>query len=107
MTYAKSVYKFVGNKDGIAAPKEEWKVILDYHEPLVTLEVFEFVSAFGWNSLLSENGPSTRLQERYIAAGAGILSITSHRETVRFQTISGVGLIPCCRYRPPFWKKSY
>lgn len=46
MTYGKSVRKSVGSKNGIAVPKEEWKVITDHHEPLVTPEVFARVSAF-------------------------------------------------------------
>ncbi len=46
MSYGKSVRKSVGSKNGIAVPKEEWKVITDHHEPLVTPEVFALVSAF-------------------------------------------------------------
>lgn len=46
MAYGKSVRKSVGSKNGIAVPKEEWKVITDHHEPLVTPEVFARVSAF-------------------------------------------------------------
>lgn len=33
----------VGSKNGIALPKEEWKVIPGHHEPLVTSEDFERV----------------------------------------------------------------
>lgn len=40
MAYGKSVRKSVGSKEGIAVPKNEWKVITDHHEPLVTPEVF-------------------------------------------------------------------
>lgn len=46
MAYGKSVRKSVGSKKGIAVPKEEWKVIPDHHEALVTPEVFEQVSKF-------------------------------------------------------------
>lgn len=46
MAYGKSVRKSVGSKSGIAVPKEEWKVITDHHEPLVTPEVFAQVSFF-------------------------------------------------------------
>lgn len=42
MAYGKSV----GSKNGIAVPKEEWKVIPNHHEALVTPEVFEQVSKF-------------------------------------------------------------
>lgn len=46
MAYGKSVRRSVGSKNGIAVPKEEWKVITDHHEPLVTPEVFSLVSAY-------------------------------------------------------------
>ncbi|MDE7048367.1 MAG: recombinase family protein [Lachnospiraceae bacterium] len=46
MTYGKTVRKSVGSKNGIHIPKEEWKVIPDHHEALVTPEVFAQVSKF-------------------------------------------------------------
>lgn len=46
MIYGKTVSKCVGSKERIAVPKEKWKVIPNHHEPLVTPEVFAFVSAF-------------------------------------------------------------
>lgn len=46
MAYGKSVRRSVGSKKGIAVPKEEWKVIPDHHEPLVTPEVFALASAY-------------------------------------------------------------
>lgn len=46
MAYGKTVRKSVGSKNGIHIPKEEWKVIPDHHEALVTLEVFAQVSKF-------------------------------------------------------------
>lgn len=46
MAYGKTVRKSVGSKNGIHIPKEEWKVIPDHHEALVTQEVFEQVSKF-------------------------------------------------------------
>ncbi len=46
MAYGKSVRKSVGSKNGILIPKEEWKVIPDHHEALVTPEVFAQVSKF-------------------------------------------------------------
>lgn len=47
MAYGKSVRRSVGSKVGIALPKEEWRVILNHHEPLVTPELFARVAAFG------------------------------------------------------------
>lgn len=44
MAYGKTVRKSVGSKGGIAIPKEEWNVIPDHHEPLVSQEEFEAVS---------------------------------------------------------------
>ncbi len=46
MAYGKTVRKSVGSKNGIHLPKEEWKVIPDHHEALVTPEVFAQVSKF-------------------------------------------------------------
>ena len=46
MAYGKTVRKSVGSKTGVAVPREEWKVIPDHHEPLVTPEIFARVSSF-------------------------------------------------------------
>lgn len=46
MAYGKTVPKSVGSKNRISIPKEEWKVIPDHHEALVTPKVFEQVSVF-------------------------------------------------------------
>ena len=46
MAYGKSVRKSVGSKNGIAVPKEEWKVIPNHHEALITPEIFARVSKF-------------------------------------------------------------
>lgn len=46
MAYGKTVRKAVGSKNSKAVPKEEWKVIPDHHEALVTKEVYEQVSSF-------------------------------------------------------------
>lgn len=46
MAYGKSVRKSVGSKSGISVPREEWKVIEDHHEALISKEIFEQVSSF-------------------------------------------------------------
>lgn len=46
MSYGKTIREFVGSKRNIAVPKEEWKVIPNHHEALVTQEIFEQVSSF-------------------------------------------------------------
>lgn len=46
MTYGRRTGKSVGSKKRIMLPKEEWKVIPNHYEPLVTLEVYEQVSVF-------------------------------------------------------------
>ena len=46
MAYGKTVCKSVGSKKSVRVPKEEWKVIPNHHEALVTQEVFEQVSSF-------------------------------------------------------------
>lgn len=46
MAYGKTKRKYVGSKDCIRLPLEEWKVIPGHHEPLVTPEDYEKVCLF-------------------------------------------------------------
>lgn len=46
MAYGKSVRKSVGSQNGIAVAKEDWKVIRDHHEALISEEIYEQVSLF-------------------------------------------------------------
>lgn len=46
MAYGKTVCKLVGSKNSVRIPKEEWKVIPNHHEALITPEVYGQVSSF-------------------------------------------------------------
>lgn len=46
MAYGKTAVKSVGSRSSIARPREEWKVIPNHHEALITPEVFERVSSY-------------------------------------------------------------
>lgn len=46
MAYGKTVCKSVGSKNSVRIPKEEWKVIPNHHEALITPEVYGQVSSF-------------------------------------------------------------
>lgn len=46
MAYGKTVRKSVGSKNGVSVPMEDWKVVRDHHEALISEEIFEQVSSF-------------------------------------------------------------
>lgn len=46
MAYGKRTVKSVGSRSCVVKPVEEWKVIPDHHEALVTPEIFEQVSSY-------------------------------------------------------------
>lgn len=71
MAYGKTKRKHVGSKDGIALPKEEWKVILDHHEPLVTLEDYEKVCLFYKGADTSRKRKKNPLVGKLFCGGCG------------------------------------
>lgn len=71
MAYGKSVRKSVGSKNGIAVPKEEWKVIPGHHEPLVTPEVFALVSSFRPEQSTKRTRPKHPLTGKIYCGGCG------------------------------------
>lgn len=46
MAYGKTVRKSVGSKNRISVPMEDWKVIKEHHEALISEKIFEQVSLF-------------------------------------------------------------
>lgn len=46
MAYGKSIRKSVGSKNGILVKREEWKVIKDHHEALISEKTFEQTALF-------------------------------------------------------------
>lgn len=71
MAYGKSVRKSVGSKDGIAVPKEEWKVITDHHEALISEDVFEQVSSFRPEHSTKRNREKHPLTGKLYCGGCG------------------------------------
>ncbi len=71
MAYGKSVRKSVGSKDGIAVPKDEWKVITSHHEALVTPEVFALVSSFRPGQSTKRKRPKHPLTGKIYCGGCG------------------------------------
>ncbi|MCH5343697.1 MAG: recombinase family protein [Acetatifactor sp.] len=63
MAYGKTVRKSVGSKSVKAVPKEQWKVIPNHHEPLITQEIYALV-----NKKCPEHS-SKRIRKRYSLTG--------------------------------------
>lgn len=71
MAYGKSKRKSVGSKNDIAVPMEEWKVIPDHHEPLVTPEDYEKVCLFHKGVDTARKGEKNPLVGKLFCGGCG------------------------------------
>lgn len=71
MAYGKSVRKSVGSQNGIAVPKEDWKVIRDHHEALISEEIYEQVSSFKQGYSTKRNREKHPLTGKLYCGGCG------------------------------------
>ena len=71
MAYGKSVRKSVGSQNGIAVPKEDWKVIRDHHEALISEEIYEQVSSFRPDYSTKRNREKHPLTGKLYCGGCG------------------------------------
>ncbi len=71
MAYGKSKRKFVGSKGGIAVPMEDWKVIPDHHEPLISPEDYEKVCLFRKGANTARKGEKNPLVGKLFCGGCG------------------------------------
>lgn len=71
MAYGKSKRKYVGSRNGISMPMEDWKVIPEHHEPLVTPEDYEKVCLFHKNVNISRKGEKNPLVGKLFCGGCG------------------------------------
>lgn len=104
MAYGKSKRKYVGSKDGIAVPMEEWKVIPDHHEPLVTAEDHEKVCRSRKSTDARQKGEKSPLVGKLFCGGCGYaMGYKPLREKNRYRRFEcqkhAVLQIPeCCTY---------
>ena len=106
MAYGKSKRKFVGSKGGIAVPVEDWKVIPDHHEPLVSPEDYEKVCLFRKDADTARKGEKNPLVGKLFCGGCGYSMtykpIRGKNKYRRFECRKHAVLqIPeCCTYFP-------
>ena len=106
MAYGKSKRKFVGSKGSIAVPVEDWKVIPDHHEPLVSLEDYEKVCLFRKGADTARKGEKNPLVGKLFCGGCGYSMtykpIRGKNKYRRFECRKHAVLqIPeCCTYFP-------
>lgn len=71
MAYGKTVRKSVGSKSSISVPKEEWKLISNHHEALVSEEIFEKAALFGKGRATKQKREKHPLVGKLYCGGCG------------------------------------
>lgn len=106
MAYGKSKRKHVGSKDGIAVPMEEWKVIPDHHEALVTPEDYAKVCRFRKGADTSRKREKHPLTGKLFCGGCGYsMNYKPVRRSNKYRRFEcrkhAILKIPdCCTYFP-------